>query len=150
MSGYAGGKVHNPTYGQVCKGSTGHAEVLQIGYNTAKISYNELLEVFWATHDPTTLNRQGNDVGTQYRSIIFHHNEEQKQLAEKSKQELDASAVFGDPIVTFIEPIPDFYPAENYHQNYYNRHTEQSYCSYVIRPKVAKVMKYFKEKLKTI
>lgn len=150
VPGYAGGKVHNPTYDQVCSGNTGHAEVLQIGYNPAKISYNELLEVFWATHDPTTLNRQGNDIGTQYRSIIFYHNEEQKQLAEKSKQEADTSGVFGDSVVTFIEPIPDFYPAENYHQNYYNRHPEQSYCSYIIGPKVAKVREYFKEKLKTI
>jgi peptide-methionine (S)-S-oxide reductase len=147
-SGYAGGHVEHPTYKQVCTGTTGHAEVLQITYDPEKISYEELLEVFWMTHDPTTPNRQGNDVGPQYRSIIFYHNEEQKQLAEKYKQELDASGAFGNPIVTTIEPLPTFYPAEDYHQNYFNTHGHEPYCSFVIRPKVDKFRKVFQEKLK--
>jgi peptide-methionine (S)-S-oxide reductase len=148
VSGYAGGHVINPTYKQVCTATTGHAEVLQITYDPGKIGYAELLEVFWKTHDPTTLNRQGNDVGPQYRSIIFYHNEEQRQLAEKYKRELDASGAFDKPIVTTIEPIPDFYPAEDYHQNYFNNNSEQPYCNFLIRPKVEKFRKVFKEKLK--
>lgn len=148
VSGYAGGKVEKPSYDQVCSGNTGHAEVLQITYDPEKISYKEILDVFWATHDPTTLNRQGNDVGTQYRSIIFHHNEEQKAIAERSKKEMDESGVFNDPIVTFIEPLPVFYPAENYHQNYFNRNDQQPYCNFLIRPKVAKFGKAFKDKIK--
>ncbi|QCR25142.1 peptide-methionine (S)-S-oxide reductase MsrA [Pontibacter sp. SGAir0037] len=148
VSGYAGGHVEDPTYKQVCSGTTGHAEVLQITYDPQKISYDELLEVFWQTHDPTTLNRQGNDVGTQYRSVIFYHNQEQQQLAEKYKQELDASGAFDNPIVTFIEPLPTFYAAEDYHQNYFNQNGYQPYCSFVIRPKVDKFRKVFKHKLK--
>ncbi len=148
VSGYMGGHVKNPTYKQVCTGTTGHAEVLQITYNPAKISYDELLEVFWATHDPTTLNRQGNDVGPQYRSIVFFHNEQQKQRAEKYKKELDASGAFPSPIVTFIEPLTEFYPAEDYHQGYFERNGGEPYCSYVIRPKVDKFRKVFKDKLK--
>lgn len=148
VSGYAGGHVENPTYKQVCSGTTGHAEVLQITYDPEKISYEELLEIFWKTHDPTTPNRQGNDVGPQYRSIIFYHNEEQQQLAEKYKQELDASGAFDAPIVTLIEPITKFWPAEDYHQNYFNTHGEEPYCRFLIRPKVEKFRQVFEEKLK--
>jgi peptide-methionine (S)-S-oxide reductase len=148
-SGYAGGHVKNPTYKQICTGTTGHAEVLQIVYDPQKISYEELLEVFWATHDPTTLNRQGNDVGTQYRSIIFYHNEEQKQLAEQYKKEIDASGTYDKPIVTYIEPLPDFYAAEDYHQNYFLNNSEQPYCAFLIRPKVEKMKKVFGDKVKS-
>lgn len=148
VSGYAGGHVPQPTYKQVCSGTTGHAEVLQITYDPQKISYEELLEVFWATHDPTTLNRQGNDVGPQYRSIIFYHDEKQQALAQKYKKELDASGAFDRPIVTFIEPLPEFYPAENYHQNYFNNHGSEPYCQFLIRPKVEKLRKVFAGKLK--
>ena len=148
VSGYAGGHVQNPTYEQVCSGNTGHAEVLQITYDPAKISYEDLLEVFWATHDPTTLNRQGNDVGTQYRSVVFYHDEAQKELVQQYKKQLDASGTFTDPIVTLVEPMPEFFPAENYHQNYFNRNGQQPYCNFLIRPKVAKFRKEFKEKLK--
>jgi peptide-methionine (S)-S-oxide reductase len=147
-SGYAGGHVENPTYKQVCTATTGHAEVLQITYNPDLISYDELLQVFWETHDPTTLNRQGNDVGPQYRSVIFYHNEEQKQLAEKYKQELDASGAFDAPIVTAIEPLTNYYPAEDYHQNYFLNNGGQPYCAFVVRPKVDKFRKVFKDKLK--
>ena len=147
MSGYSGGHVVNPTYEQVCNKTTGHAECLNIEYDKIKISFDELLEVFWKSHDPTTLNRQGNDSGPQYRSAIFYHNEEQKQKAEKYKAELNETDIFKDPIVTEIEPFTIFYPAENYHQNYYNNNGAQPYCSYVIRPKVEKFRKIFKDKL---
>ena len=148
VSGYAGGTVENPTYEQVCSGKTGHAEVTQITYDPKVITYDELLEVFWRTHDPTTLNRQGNDVGTQYRSVIFYHNEEQKRLAEKYKEELNKSGAWDKPIVTEIKPFTNFYPAENYHQNYYDNNPAQPYCSFVITPKVEKFEKVFKDKLK--
>lgn len=148
ISGYAGGHVKDPQYEQVTSGSTGHAEVAQITYNPQEISYDELLEVFWKTHDPTTLNRQGADVGTQYRSVIFFHNEEQKQLAEKYKHVLEGSAVWQDPIVTQIEPLEEFYPAEGYHHNYYNQHQEAPYCSFVIQPKIKKLNQVFADKLK--
>ncbi|WP_404818010.1 peptide-methionine (S)-S-oxide reductase MsrA [Reichenbachiella ulvae] len=147
-SGYSGGQTKNPTYKEVCSGTTGHAEVLQITYDPAVISFDELLEVFWKTHDPTTLNRQGNDVGTQYRSVVFYHNDTQKALAEKYKKELDASGAFADPIVTEITAFDVFYPAEDYHQNYYELNGEQPYCNFVIRPKVEKFKKVFKDKLK--
>jgi peptide-methionine (S)-S-oxide reductase len=147
-SGYSGGKVENPTYEEVCTGTTGHAEVTQITYDPAIISFDELLEVFWKTHDPTTLNRQGNDVGTQYRSVIFYHNEEQKELAEKYKAELDKSGVWDNPIVTEISPFTNFYSAEKYHQDYYNNNPNQGYCTFVITPKVEKFEKVFKDKLK--
>ncbi len=147
-SGYMGGKVDNPTYKQVCTGTTGHAECLNIDYDPAKISFDELLEVFWQTHDPTTLNRQGNDVGTQYRSVIFYHSEEQKAKAEKYKAELTKSGAWDNPVVTTLEPLAKFYPAEDYHQNYYNDNTGQGYCQFVIRPKVEKFQKVFKSKLK--
>ncbi|HYC86122.1 MAG TPA: peptide-methionine (S)-S-oxide reductase MsrA [Chryseosolibacter sp.] len=147
-SGYSGGKVKNPTYKEVCSGLTGHAEVIQIKFNPAEVSYDELLEIFWKTHDPTTLNRQGADVGTQYRSVVYYHNDKQKQLAEHYKKELEENQVFSDPIVTEISPFSVFYKAEDYHQNYYNLNSSQPYCSYVIQPKLEKFKKVFKEKLK--
>lgn len=147
-SGYTGGHVKNPTYEQVCNKNTGHAEALEILFDPKQISYDELLEVFWKTHDPTTLNRQGNDVGPQYRSAIFYHNDDQKEKAVKYKKALDESGIFDAPIVTSIEPFTVFYPAENYHDNYYNRNPSQPYCYYVIRPKVEKLKKLFAEKLK--
>ncbi|MEJ7645449.1 MAG: peptide-methionine (S)-S-oxide reductase MsrA [Chryseolinea sp.] len=147
-SGYSGGKVKDPTYKEVCSGLTGHAEVLQIIYDPKKITFEELLEVFWETHDPTTLNRQGNDEGTQYRSVVFYHNDEQKQLAETYKKKLDASGAFEGPIVTEITPAAKFYKAEDYHQNYYNLNGNAPYCSFIIRPKLEKFKKVFAEKLK--
>lgn len=147
-NGYSGGHVENPTYEEVCNKKTGHAECLQIQYDPTKISFDELLEVFWKTHDPTTLNRQGNDVGPQYRSVIFYHNEEQKEKAEKYKAALNASVVFDAPIVTTVEPFTIFYPAENYHKDYYQNNTSQPYCYYVIKPKMEKLKKVFADKLK--
>lgn len=148
VSGYAGGHKENPTYKEVCDGTTGHAEVCQIQYDPKIVSYAELLEVFWKTHDPTTRNRQGNDVGTQYRSVIYYHNDEQKQLAEGYKKKLDEEKIWPNPIVTEIEPLPKFYPAENYHQDYYSENGNQPYCSFVITPKLEKFRKVFKDKLK--
>jgi len=147
-SGYSGGSVNNPSYEQVCSGTTGHAECLQIIYDPKIISFDELLEVFWESHDPTSLNRQGNDVGTQYRSVIFYHNEEQKQKAEHYKEELNKSKAYNKPIVTEITKFLKFYAAENYHQDYFRLHGSQPYCSFVIRPKVEKFEKVFKDKLK--
>jgi peptide-methionine (S)-S-oxide reductase len=147
-SGYSGGTVANPTYEEVCSKTTGHAECLNIMYDPKKITFDELLEVFWQTHDPTTLNRQGADVGTQYRSVVFYHNEDQKAKTAKYKAELDKSGAFDNPIVTTLEPFTVFYPAEDYHQNYYNSNTSQGYCQFVIRPKVEKFEKVFKSKLK--
>ena len=148
VSGYSGGSVKNPTYRQVCTGTTGHAEAIQVTYDPAVISYEELLEVFWQTHDPTTPDRQGNDVGPQYRSVIFYHTDEQKQLAERFKQKLDASGAFALPIVTDIVPFTEFYRAETYHQNYFQENSEQPYCRVFIGPKVEKVKKVFRDKLK--
>ena len=148
VSGYAGGSVPNPSYEQVCNGNTGHAEVIQIVYDPKIISYAELLKIFWKTHDPTTLNRQGADVGEQYRSIILYHNEEQKEKAEFYKKELDQSGAWDNPIVTQIVPLTKFYKAEDYHQNYYENNPNQGYCSFVIAPKVEKFEKVFKRKLK--
>lgn len=148
VSGYAGGSVKNPSYKEVCQGTTGHAEVCQLSYDPAVVSYDELLEIFWKTHDPTTLNRQGNDVGTQYRSAIFYHNEHQKELAGAYKKKLNESKAFPNPIVTEIVPFEVMYPAENYHQNYFNENGSQPYCSFVIKPKVDKLEKVFKDKLK--
>jgi peptide-methionine (S)-S-oxide reductase len=148
VAGYSGGNVPNPNYEEVCSGTTGHAEVTQISYDSSVISYDELLEVFWKTHDPTTLNRQGNDVGPQYRSVIFYQNEEQKQLAEKYKAELDKSEAWDNPIVTEISPLTNFFPAENYHQDYYSNNPDQGYCAFVIAPKLEKFRKVFKDKLK--
>ena len=149
-SGYSGGQTQNPTYKEVCTGKTGHAESVQVVYEPGKISFDELLEVFWQVHDPTTLNRQGADVGTQYRSVIFYHNEEQKEKAEKYKAELQKSGAFDKPIVTEIALFSKFYTAENYHQEYYelNKNTNP-YCSVVIRPKLEKFNKVFKNKLKS-
>ncbi len=147
-SGYTGGKTENPTYKQICTGNTGHAEVIQITYDPQVVTFPELLEVFWQTHDPTTLNRQGADVGTQYRSAIFYHTPGQKELAEKYKRDLDASGAFNNPIVTEITPIGKFYKAEDYHQNYYNLNSSQPYCSFVITPKLEKLKKVFGDKLK--
>jgi peptide-methionine (S)-S-oxide reductase len=148
-SGYSGGNVPNPTYEQVCTKTTGHAEVCQIIYDPARISYDELLEVFWKVHDPTTLNRQGNDEGPQYRSVIFYHSDSQKAKAEHYKAELDKSGAWGKPVVTAIEPFRNFYSAEDYHQNYYNNNGNAPYCYFVIRPKLEKFEKVFKNKLKT-
>jgi peptide-methionine (S)-S-oxide reductase len=148
VSGYSGGTVKNPSYKEVCKGTTGHAEVAQIYYDPARISFDELLEVFWQTHDPTTLNRQGADVGTQYRSAIYYHNDAQRELAETYKEKLDASGAFPDPIVTEITAFDVFYEAEDYHQNYYKQNGSQPYCMLVIRPKVEKFKKVFSDKLK--
>jgi peptide-methionine (S)-S-oxide reductase len=147
-SGYSGGKVKNPTYREVCSGLTGHAEVIQVTYDPKVVSYDELLEIFWQTHDPTTLNRQGADEGTQYRSVVFYHNDEQKTLAEGYKKKLTEAKAFEDPIVTEISPFTIFYKAEDYHQNYYNLNGSAPYCSFVIKPKLDKFKKVFKEKLK--
>jgi peptide-methionine (S)-S-oxide reductase len=147
-SGYAGGNYKNPTYEEVCTGNTGHAEVVQVTYEPAVISYKELLEMFWKMHDPTTLNRQGADVGTQYRSVIFYHTAEQKALAEAYKTELNKEKVYPDPIITQIAPFTNFYVAENYHQNYFKLNGQEPYCRMVILPKVDKLEKVFKAKLK--
>lgn len=146
-SGYAGGHVANPTYKQVCYENTGHAETVQIYYDPKIISYQELLQVFFSVHDPTTLNRQGNDVGTQYRSVIFYRNDQEKELAEKAKADF-APALWDDPIVTEIVPFDTFYVAENYHQDYFNLNPNQPYCRVIINPKVDKFRKQFASKLK--
>jgi peptide-methionine (S)-S-oxide reductase len=148
QSGFSGGTIKNPSYKEVCQGTTGHAEVCNIVYDPSKISYDELLAAFWKTHDPTQLNRQGNDVGTQYRSVIFYHNENQKMLAEKYKKELTASGAWDKPVVTEISPFTAFYKAEDYHQNYYNENGSEPYCHFVIQPKVDKFKEVFKGKLK--
>jgi peptide-methionine (S)-S-oxide reductase len=148
ISGYAGGEIKNPSYKEVCTGRTGHAEVCQVIYNPKIISIEEILEVFWQTHDPTTLNKQGGDVGTQYRSAIFYHNNAQKQIAEAYKQQLESSNIFSNPIVTEITTFTNFYPAEDYHQDYFDLNGEQPYCSAIIKPKVEKFKKKFKDKLK--
>lgn len=148
VSGYAGGHTKNPTYRDVCSGTTGHAEVAQITYDPSVVSFTDLLKVFFETHDPTQLNRQGNDVGTQYRSAIFYHDDEQKKISEEFKKQLDASGTWPSPIVTEIVPLKEFYPAEDYHQNYFNDNPNQPYCSFLIKPKLDKFTKTFKEKLK--
>ncbi len=151
VSGYSGGHVENPSYDEVTTGLTGHAEVCQIEFNPDIISFDELLEVFFNTHDPTTLNRQGNDFGPQYRSVIFYHNEVQREIAERIKNELEANRIFKKPIVTEITAFTKFYPAEDYHQNYFRNNPDQGYCRYVIAPKLDKFEKVFKLKLgKTI
>jgi peptide-methionine (S)-S-oxide reductase len=147
-SGYAGGAVVNPTYQQVCGGGTGHAEVVQITFDPAVITFGDLLDVFFAIHDPTTLNRQGADHGTQYRSGIFYHSPEQKQIAEAKIAELNAAGTWGRPIVTQVVPLPTFYKAEGYHQGYFRGNPGQGYCVAVIAPKVAKLRKHFFEKLR--
>ena len=147
-SGYTGGKIKNPTYREVCSGLTGHAEACQIIFDPAVITYDELLEAFWSSHDPTTLNRQGADQGTQYRSAIFYHNEDQKKLAESYKAKLNAENAFDKPIVTEISQASVFYKAEDYHQNYYDENGNAPYCTFVIAPKLEKFRKVFKDKLK--
>jgi peptide-methionine (S)-S-oxide reductase len=147
VSGYSGGIVKNPTYEDVCTGATGHAEVIQVKYDPAVVTFEELLEVFWKTHDPTTLNRQGNDHGTQYRSVIFYHDETQKQLAEEYKKKLNAAKAFKKPIVTEISAFKEFFPAEDYHQNYFRNHPENPYCAAIIQHKVDKVRAVFKDKI---
>lgn len=148
VSGYIAGKTENPTYKEVCEGDTGHAEAIQITFNPEEISFGELLELFFATHDPTTLNRQGNDVGTQYRSEIFYHNETQQEISEEFIRFLTEEAAFDQPIVTQVSAASTFYEAEDYHQNYYNQNKSQGFCSFVITPKIDKVRTYFKDKLK--
>lgn len=148
VSGYAGGKVPNPSYEQVCTGTTGHAEVVQITFDPGKIAYRELLEVFFTIHDPTTLNRQGVDVGRQYRSVIFYHSPEQERTAREVIEELEASAVWENPIVTEVKEFQEFYPAEDYHQHYYQRNRAQPYCQGVITPKLAKLRQKWIARLK--
>lgn len=148
ISGYTGGKVKDPTYREVCGGRTGHAEVAQISYDPGIVSFRELLEVFWSSHDPTTLNQQGADVGTQYRSAVFYHNEDQKQVAEHYKAALDTSGAFENPIVTEITALGVFYPAEDYHQDYFKNNRDQPYCQFVVKPKVEKVKRVFANRLK--
>ena len=149
QSGYSGGRLANPSYEQVCSGRTGHAEVAQITFNPREISFSEILDIFFATHDPTTLNRQGADVGTQYRSVIFHHTAAQKEAAEKKIAELNAAQIWDAPIVTEVAPLQAFYGAEDYHQKYFQDHPAQPYCQAVIAPKVAKFRKQFAGRLKT-
>ncbi len=147
-SGYAGGSTPHPTYEQVCTGNTGHAEVVQIKFDPSVISFDDILDVFFTIHDPTTLNRQGNDVGTQYRSAIFYHSPEQEQTARKKIAELEAARLWDEPIVTEVVPITAFYPAEEYHQEYFSRNPYQPYCQIVVAPKVAKARKHFLARLK--
>lgn len=148
ISGYSGGDIVNPSYREVTTGNTGHAEVVQVFFDPAVISYKEILEVYWKTHDPTQLNRQGADVGTQYRSVIFYHNEEQRKTAEKYRKALDEAGIWDDPIVTSIEPFKNFFKAEDYHQEYYDNNKNQGYCQFVITPKLEKFRKIFSDKLK--
>ncbi len=147
-SGYMGGKTANPSYEEVCSGETGHAEVAQVSFDQKQVSFKEILEVFFVIHDPTTLNRQGNDVGTQYRSAIFYHSAEQKATAEQVIANMSAAKIYEDPIVTEVVPASKFYVAEDYHQEYFRRNPAQPYCAFVVRPKVAKFRKHFLEKLK--
>jgi peptide-methionine (S)-S-oxide reductase len=148
LPGYSGGNVEDPSYDDVCTGRTGHAEAAQIEFDSDVISFEKILDVFWHTHDPTTLNRQGNDVGTQYRSAIFYHNDKQRETAEKSKKELEASGVYKDPIVTEIVPFKKFYVAEDYHKRYYEQNKNAPYCRFVIEPKVRKLIKHYEGNLK--
>ena len=148
LPGYSGGQVNNPSYEQVCSGRTGHAESIQIEFDPKVISFEKILDIFWLTHDPTTLNRQGNDVGTQYRSAIFYHDLKQKEIAEKSKGALENEGIYKDPIVTEITPFSGFFVAEDYHKNYYDEHREAPYCSYVIDPKVHKLLVNYENDVK--
>ena len=143
LPGYSGGIVENPSYEQVCTGKTGHTESIQIEFDPTVIPYEKILDVFWHTHDPTTLNRQGNDVGTQYRSAIFYHDQEQKEIAEKSKRDLEKAGIYKNPIVTEITTFKNFYVAEDYHKNYYENHQDAPYCSFVINPKVHKLIQKY-------
>ena len=150
VSGYAASDAPNPSYQQVCTGRTGAAEAIQVTYDPAIISYDKILEIFWHLHDPTTLNRQGNDVGTQYRSGIYYTNEEQKRVAEASKQELEQSSTYKNPVITEIVPFTNFYPAEDYHQDYYDNNRYQPYCMLVIDPKVRKLLKEYSNEVKEV
>lgn len=148
IPGYSGGSTSNPSYEQVCTGITGHAEAIQIEFDSKIISFEKILDIFWHTHDPTTLNRQGNDVGTQYRSAIFYHDDNQKNIAEKLKKELEKEDVFKNPIVTEITPFSKFYPAENYHKEYFENNRNAPYCSFVIDPKIQKLLQKYSDKIK--
>jgi peptide-methionine (S)-S-oxide reductase len=150
ISGYMGGATKNPSYRDVCSGDTGHVEVVQVHFDPAVTSFREILEVFFAIHDPTTLNRQGNDVGTQYRSVIFTHSDEQAAAARAMVAELERDKIFDAPVVTTIEPVQTFYPAEDYHQRYLDNNPNQPYCAFVVAPKVAKFRKHFTHKLRTV
>jgi len=145
ISGYSGGQTKYPTYEQVCSDTTGHAEAIQITFNPDVIAFSEILKIFWSIHNPTTLNRQGHDIGSQYRSVIFYHNEEQRKVAEKSKKDLQVAGIWPDPIVTEIVPFSEFFPAEEYHKNYFQDHPENSYCQMVVMPKVEKFKKVFQD-----
>jgi peptide-methionine (S)-S-oxide reductase len=148
VSGYSGGKYPNPTYREICEGESGHAEVIEISFNEHQISVEDLLLIFFHTHDPTTLNRQGNDMGTQYRSVIFYANENQKVAAEKLMTQLGKEQIFESPVVTELSPLKSFYPAEAYHQDYFNQNSYQPYCSVVVAPKLKKFLEKFQEKIK--
>lgn len=148
LPGYAGGVVENPTYEQVCSGKTGHAEAIQIEFDPAQIPFEKILDIFWHTHNPTTLNQQGNDIGTQYRSVIFYHDEQQKRIAEESKENLAKEKVYPDPIVTKIEPFTNFYVAEDYHKNYFDRNSGDAYCNVIISPKIHKLLEHYKQDVK--
>jgi len=148
VPGYSGGNIKNPAYREVCTGRTGHAEVVQISYNPEVVSYKEILEVFFMTHDPTTLNRQGNDVGTQYRSAVFYHDEYQKETAEEVIRYFEKENIYNQPIVTEVAPFETFYKAEDYHKDYFERNEDQPYCQFIVAPKVAKFKKIFKNKIK--
>jgi peptide-methionine (S)-S-oxide reductase len=148
LPGYAGGSLKNPSYDQVCTGMTGHAESIQIKFDPKSISFEKILDIFWHTHDPTTLNRQGNDIGTQYRSAIFYHDEKQKEIAEKSKKDLEKENVYKKPIVTEITPFKNFYVAEDYHKDYYENHKNDPYCNFVIDPKLYKLLQKYGNEVK--
>ena len=149
VPGYSGGQVKNPSYQQVVSGTTGHAEVIQVSYDSEKITYREILEIFFTMHDPTSLNRQGADMGTQYRSVIYYHDEDQRKVAEGIIAEMEDTNVFNLPIVTQLEPFVEFFEAEDYHANYYNRNQNQGYCKFVIEPKLRKVEKEFNDRIKS-
>jgi peptide-methionine (S)-S-oxide reductase len=148
LPGYAGGTVKNPSYDEVCMENTGHAESIQVKFDPRIISFEKILNIFWHTHDPTTLNRQGNDIGTQYRSAIFFHDEKQKAIAEKSKKDIEQADLYKDPIVTEITPFKNFYIAEDYHKNYYDKHQEAPYCNFVIDPKIHKLLQQYRNDMK--
>lgn len=148
LPGYAGGNVQNPSYNKVCSGTTGHAEAIQIEFDPNRISYKTLLDIFWNTHNPTTRNQQGSDVGTQYRSIIFYHNEKQKEVAQRSKEKFEKKGIYNDPIVTEIIPFTNFYEAENYHKNYFENNKDAPYCNVIIEPKIHKFSEKYRNKVK--
>ena len=148
LPGYAGGTVKNPSYDEVCMENTGHAESIQVKFDPKIISFEKILNIFWHTHDPTTLNRQGNDIGTQYRSAIFFHDDKQKEIAEKSKKDLEQSGLYKDRVVTEITPFKNFYIAEDYHKNYYDKHKEAPYCNFVIDPKIHKLLQQYRNDMK--